>query len=116
MKVLVTGGNGNIAKMIHRNLCSTTCEIVNLSRKDLNVLNLEDIKQYLDKNKFDVLETKIRPWLGKILIEYIGEDEPNLKNMIIKKKTHSKFLLCDRCICLGFNRSINEFTEGFNSK
>ncbi len=36
-------------------------------------------------NKYDILETKIRPWLSKILIEYIGEDEPNLKSMIIKK-------------------------------
>jgi RNA-binding protein 25 len=36
-------------------------------------------------NKYDILESKIRPWLSKILIEYIGEDEPNLKSMIIKK-------------------------------
>jgi RNA-binding protein 25 len=35
--------------------------------------------------KYDILENKIKPWLGKKLVEYIGEDEPNLKNMIIKK-------------------------------
>jgi RNA-binding protein 25 len=35
--------------------------------------------------KYDILENKIKPWLGKKLVEYIGEDEPNLKSMIIKK-------------------------------
>jgi GDP-L-fucose synthase len=55
MKILVTGGNGNIAKIIHRNLYSEKYEIVNLSRQDLNVLNLEDIKTYLEKNQFDIL-------------------------------------------------------------
>jgi GDP-L-fucose synthase len=55
MKILVTGGNGNIAKIIHRKLYSDNYKIINLSRQDLNVLNLEDIKQYLEKNNFDIL-------------------------------------------------------------
>jgi GDP-L-fucose synthase len=55
MKILVTGGNGNIAKIIHRNLSSENYEITNLSRQDLNVLNLTDIKEYLEKNQFDIL-------------------------------------------------------------
>ena len=54
MRILVTGGNGNIAKMINRNL-SPYYEIINLSRTDLNVLNLEEIKKYLDNNNFDIL-------------------------------------------------------------
>ena len=54
MKILITGGNGNIAKMIKNNL-SSNYEIVNLSRNELNILNYEDIKNYLDKNKFDIL-------------------------------------------------------------
>jgi GDP-L-fucose synthase len=54
MRVLITGGNGNIAKMIKRNLCDKY-EITNLSRYDLNVLSYEEIKKYLDNNKFDIL-------------------------------------------------------------
>ena len=55
MKILVTGGNGNIAKMIRNNLLSDSYEIVNLSRYDLDVLNQFDIEKYLSENKFDVL-------------------------------------------------------------
>ena len=54
MRILITGGNGNIAKMIKRNLC-TKYEITNLSRYDLNVLSYEEIKKYLDNNNFDIL-------------------------------------------------------------
>jgi GDP-L-fucose synthase len=53
-KILVTGGNGNIAKMIKNNL-STYYEIINLSRNDLNVLNLKDIEKYLSHHQFDIL-------------------------------------------------------------
>ncbi len=54
MKILITGGNGNIAKMIKNNL-STFFDITNLSRNDLNILNLNDIQKYLEKNNFDIL-------------------------------------------------------------
>jgi UDP-glucose 4-epimerase len=54
MKILITGGNGNIAKMIKNNL-SSYFEITNLNRNELNILNYEDIKNYLDKNNFDIL-------------------------------------------------------------
>ena len=54
MKILVTGGNGNIAKQIKNNL-SGVHDIVNLSRQDLNVLNLDEISKYLEKNEFDIL-------------------------------------------------------------
>jgi GDP-L-fucose synthase len=54
MKILVTGGNGNIAKMIKNNL-SNEYDITNLSRQDLNVLNLSDIEKYLSVNNFDIL-------------------------------------------------------------
>jgi len=54
MKILVTGGNGNIAKMIKNNL-HTEYEITNLSRHDLNVLNEKDIEKYLSENKYDIL-------------------------------------------------------------
>jgi len=54
MKILITGGNGNIAKMIKNNL-SSYFEIVNLSRNELNVLNFTEIQNYLNKNEFDIL-------------------------------------------------------------
>jgi GDP-L-fucose synthase len=54
MKILITGGNGNIAKMIKNNL-SHDHEIINLGRNDLNVLNLADIESYLNNNNFDIL-------------------------------------------------------------
>jgi GDP-L-fucose synthase len=55
MKVLITGGNGNIAKMIKNNLSCESYEITNLSRNDLNVLNEFDIEKYLSENTFDIL-------------------------------------------------------------
>jgi len=54
MKILITGGNGNIAKMINKNL-SNKYEIVNLSRTDLNVLSFEEVKKYIENNNFDIL-------------------------------------------------------------
>jgi len=54
IRILITGGNGNIAKMIKNNL-SNEYDIINLSRNDLNVLNLKDIENYLNNNHFDIL-------------------------------------------------------------
>lgn len=55
MKVLITGGNGNIAKMIRNNLLSLNYEITNLSRGDLDVLDFKQIQKYLTENHFDIL-------------------------------------------------------------
>jgi len=55
MKVLVTGGNGNIAKMIKNNLQGDEYEITNLSRNDLDVLSFTQIEKYLTENNFDIL-------------------------------------------------------------
>jgi len=55
MKILVTGGNGNLAKMIRNNLLSTDYEITNLSRNDLDVLSFTQIEKYLTENNFDIL-------------------------------------------------------------
>jgi len=58
IKILVTGGNGNIAKIIKNNLSiNANYKITTLGRSDLNILNYEDIKKYLndEKNKFDIL-------------------------------------------------------------
>ena len=53
-KILITGGNGNIASMIKNNL-SEFYDITNLGRKDLNILSQKDIEEYLNINNFDIL-------------------------------------------------------------
>jgi dTDP-4-dehydrorhamnose reductase len=53
-KILITGGNGNIAKMIKNNL-SSQFSITNLGRNELNILNLTEIEKYLNNNNFDIL-------------------------------------------------------------
>jgi nucleoside-diphosphate-sugar epimerase len=54
MKILITGGNGNIATMI-KNAYSNIFDITALSRDSLNLLNFNHIKEYLETNSFDVL-------------------------------------------------------------
>ncbi len=54
MKILITGGNGNIAKIIKKNL-EKEYDIINLSRNELNILNENDIEKYLSENSFDIL-------------------------------------------------------------
>jgi len=54
MKVLITGGNGNIAKMIKNNL-SSNFDIINPSRSELDILDFAKLKHFLDENSFDIL-------------------------------------------------------------
>ena len=50
MKILITGGNGNIAKMIKNNL-SFNYDIQNPSRQELNILNYHMKKHKIKKLK-----------------------------------------------------------------
>jgi len=54
MKILVTGGNGNIATIIKNNL-SKEHDITALSRFELNILDFSKVKYYLENNSFDLL-------------------------------------------------------------
>jgi GDP-L-fucose synthase len=54
MKILITGGNGNIAKMIKSNL-SNIHDIHALSRDKLNILKYDELSNFLSQNSFDVL-------------------------------------------------------------
>jgi nucleoside-diphosphate-sugar epimerase len=54
MKILITGGNGNIAKIITKNL-SNIHDITSLGRNELNILNYNELSNYLSKNTFDIL-------------------------------------------------------------
>jgi GDP-L-fucose synthase len=54
MKILITGGNGNLAKMI-KSCLKKSHEIVSPSRSDLNILNMRDLEEFLDKNSYDIL-------------------------------------------------------------
>lgn len=54
MRILITGGNGNIAKIIRNNL-SSKYEIVAPARAELNILSFSDVKIFLENNDFDIL-------------------------------------------------------------
>ena len=54
MRILITGGNGNIAKMIKNGL-SNEFSIFAPSRSELNVLDFNQLQMFLSKNTFDIL-------------------------------------------------------------
>lgn len=54
MKILITGGNGNIAKIITKNL-NKLYDITALSRDNLNILKYDELSNYLSQNTFDIL-------------------------------------------------------------
>jgi nucleoside-diphosphate-sugar epimerase len=54
MRILITGGNGNIAKMI-KNKLSDFYEISNPNHLELDILDYTQLKNFLDNNTFDIL-------------------------------------------------------------
>lgn len=54
IKILITGGNGNIAKMIKTNL-SSDFHITTICRTDFDLLDFKSLQNYLSLNSFDVL-------------------------------------------------------------
>ncbi len=70
---------GNPQKMIE--IQKQIFEMIPKSKEDLFKFSIDWSVVY----KYNILENKIKPWIGKKLKEYIGEDEPNLVAMIIKK-------------------------------
>jgi len=54
MKILITGGNGNIAKMITNNL-SCLYDITNPNHEELDILDFLKLKNFLEYNHFDIL-------------------------------------------------------------
>ena len=54
LNILITGGNGNIAKMIKKHL-SNNYNIVNPSHKELDILDFNKLSQFLNDNDFDIL-------------------------------------------------------------
>jgi nucleoside-diphosphate-sugar epimerase len=54
MKILITGGNGNIAKIIKNHL-SNKFDIINPSHAELDLLDFNKLKEFLNENYFDVL-------------------------------------------------------------
>jgi nucleoside-diphosphate-sugar epimerase len=54
MKILITGGNGNIAKIIKKYL-SDIYLIITKTKNELNILNYNELKEYLNLNNFDIL-------------------------------------------------------------
>lgn len=54
MKILITGGNGNLSKIIKKNLCSFF-DIVNPTREEFDILDIKQIEDYFKNHNFDVL-------------------------------------------------------------
>lgn len=54
LRILITGGNGNIANMIRRGL-SHKYDIINVSRTEFDLLNYSQMKEYLDTHSFDIV-------------------------------------------------------------
>jgi len=54
MKILITGGNGNLAKMI-KNYLQKYHNIDSPSRSELNILNMNDFETFLNKDTYDIL-------------------------------------------------------------
>jgi len=54
MKILITGGNGNIAKMI-KNYLSNEFDITCITRNDFDLLDDKSVANYLNNHDFDVL-------------------------------------------------------------
>jgi GDP-L-fucose synthase len=54
MKILITGGNGNLSKLIKKHL-SNNYEFIAPSRSELNVLNLNELENFLSKDSYDIL-------------------------------------------------------------
>ena len=54
MKILITGANGYIGKTLYNSL-NTKYDVVPLSRKELDVTNLKQVKNYLKHKYFDVV-------------------------------------------------------------
>ena len=54
LKILITGGNGNIAKMIKHNLASEF-QITCICRSDFDLLDFKSLQNYLSVNSFDVV-------------------------------------------------------------
>jgi nucleoside-diphosphate-sugar epimerase len=53
-KILITGGNGNIAQMIQRHL-GNKYDITNASRNELNLLKYPDMVTFFATNSFDIV-------------------------------------------------------------
>jgi len=52
--ILITGGNGNLAKMIKTQL-SSEFHITSITRNDFDILDTKAVSKYLSSNNFDVL-------------------------------------------------------------
>ena len=54
MKILITGGNGNIANIIKKNLF-TDFDITSINRDNFDILQLNELEKYLSDKYFDIL-------------------------------------------------------------
>ena len=53
-RILITGGNGNIGQLLYRRL-SSLYEVTCLTRETVDLLQIDQIRSYLDQHSFDIL-------------------------------------------------------------
>ena len=59
-RVLLTGGSGFIGRNIKEYL-TTVCELYTPGRQELNLLSEDDVREYLEKNKIDIVIHSANP-------------------------------------------------------
>lgn len=93
MKILITGGNGFLAKNISKKL--TGHEILNISRSDFDLRNSEDVKNFIKHKYFDlILHTAIvgGSRLNPDSKEIVYDNIIMLTNLLSHKKNFDRFI------------------------
>jgi dTDP-4-dehydrorhamnose reductase len=78
-KILISGGNGNLAKELVK--ANTLFNIISLSKKDLDITNLELLKQTIRKSKPDIFIHTAA--LTRPMIKHIESPEESITTNII---------------------------------
>jgi dTDP-4-dehydrorhamnose reductase len=78
-KILISGGNGNLAKELVK--ANTLFDIISLSKKDLDITNLELLKQTIRKSKPDIFIHTAA--LTRPMIKHIESPEESITTNII---------------------------------
>ena len=118
MKILITGGNGFIAKEIYDNLNSIYM-IYNPSRQDLDLLNKINIKKYFEKDIFYdvVIHTAIKGGsrLNNDESDVFYDNIKMFYNLIEYKNKFNKLINFSSGASLDRNTDINEYKDIFSA-
>ena len=66
-KIVITGGNGFIASLVKEAL-HDTMEIVSLTRKDLDLGDIEAVRKWFTEHAYDSIQA---PWHRQLIVRII---------------------------------------------